>query len=357
LKLASHSNHPADFLERKCEMFDQILVPVDGSLLAENIIPHTMTMAKACNSEITLISVLDPLVGSNSSRPTDPLDWQIRRAEVEAYLKDLSSRFQINGLRVRTIWLEGKAPDRVLHHSTSIGTNLIMLSSHGQGGISGWNSSSVVTKIIQQARTSVMIIRSYSSPEHGPTNLCYRRILVPVDGSRRAEYGLSAAAHLAREQGAELLIAHVIKPPELPRRTPLSVQDRTFIRQVVESNQAEASQYLNALKATLDCKVETCLLTEDSVAEALHTLAEQERIDLVILNAHGRGANSRRPFGSVTINFLAYSTITLLIVQDFAQNLLVETKAETYANEFLGQPPKILDEARQKFWEVSQELP
>lgn len=335
-------------------MFDQILVPVDGSLLAENILPHTVAMAKAYNSEVTLISVLDPLVGSISALPINPWDWQIQRAEVEAYLKDLSSRFQINGLRVRTIWLEGKAPDRVLHYSTSMGTNLIMLSSHGQGGISGWNSSSVVTKIIQRAHTSVMIIQSYSSPEHGLTNLRYRRILAPVDGSRRAEYGLFAAAHLAREQGAELLIAHVIKPPELPRRTPLSVQDRRFVRQVVESNQAEASQYLNALKATLDCKVETCLLTGDSVAEALHALAEQERIDLVILNAHGLGANSRRPFGSVTINFLAYSAIALLIVQDFARNLLLETKAETFANDSLRQHPSILEEAWQKFSEVSQ---
>jgi nucleotide-binding universal stress UspA family protein len=334
-------------------MFDQILVPVDGSLLAENILPHTMAMAKAYNSEVTLISILDPLVGSNSARPINPRDWQIRRVEVEAYLKDLSSRFQNGGLKVQTISLEGKAPDRVLQHSTSMGMNLIMLSSHGQGGVSGWNCSSVVTKIIQQARTSIMMIRSFSSPEHIPTNTLYRRILVPVDGSRRAEYGLFAAAHLAREQGAELLLAHVIKLPELPRRTPLSGQDRTFIKQVVESNRAEATRYLNGMKASLDCKVDTCLLAGDSVAEALHTLVEQERIDLVILNAHGLGANSHRPFGSVTLNFLTYGATALLIVQDYARDLLLETKAETYVNGFLGQPPQILDEARQEFWEVS----
>lgn len=335
-------------------MFDQILVPVDGSSLAEDILPHAIAMAKAYNSEVTLIRVLDSQDGSISPRQINPWDWQIQRAGVEAYLKELSSRFPINGLKVRTIGLEGKAPDCVINHATRLGANLIMLSSHGQGGISGWNTSSVVTKIIQQARTSVMIHRSYSSPEPNPTDLRYRRILAPVDGSRRAEYGLSAAAHLAREQGAELLIAHVIKPPEMPRRTPLSVQDRTFIRQVVETNQEEATKYLNGLKDTLDCKVETCLLTGDSVAEALHTLAELERVDLVVLNAHGHGANSRRPFGSVTTNFLAYSTIALLIVQDVTRNLLVETKAETYFSDLLRQPPKILDEARQNVWEISR---
>jgi nucleotide-binding universal stress UspA family protein len=199
-----------------------------------------------------------------------------------------------------------------------------------------------------------MMIQSLSSPEQRPENQLYRRIFVPVDGSRRAEYGLVAAAHLAREQGAELILAHVIQPPELPRRTPLSTQEQTFIRQVVESNRAEATQYLDTLKATLDCKVETCLLTEDSVAEALHTLAEQERIDLVILNAHGLGANHHRPFGSVTLNFLAYGSTALLIIQDYSQDLLSETKAEASLSSFRGQPPQIFEEARQDYWEVSQ---
>jgi nucleotide-binding universal stress UspA family protein len=337
-------------------VFDQILVPVDGSLLAENILPHTIAMAKAFNSEITLINVLDPLTGSSAVQPIDPWDWQMRQAEVKTYLDGLTSHFQTSGLNVRTLRLEGKAPDCVLQHSNSVGMNLIMLSSHGQGGISGWNSSSVVTKIIQQARTSVMIIRSYTPPEHSQPDRLYRRILVPVDGSRRAEYGVSAAAQLAREHGAELLIAQVIKPPELPRRMPLSEAERSLVWQVVESNLEEANHYLSTLKASQDCKAETRLLIEDSVTEALHSLVEQEEIDLVVLNAHGLGGSPRWPFGNVTLNFLTYGTIALLIVQDFDRALLEETKAESYAKDFLGQPTKILDEAQQNYHESKTRL-
>ena len=330
-------------------MFDQILVPVDRSLLAENILPHALAMARAYNSEVTLISILEPAYGSIPGNSADPWDWQIQRAEAENYLKELASSLQNSGLVVHTILRDGKAPDDVIRQSISIGTNLIMLSSHGQGGISSWNSSSVVTKIIQQARTSVMIIRSFSTSEPNLTNLTYRRILVPMDGSQRAEYALRTAAQLAREQGAELLIAHVIKPPEFPRRTPLSVHDRNLVEQVIESNRLEASQYLETLKASLNCQVETCLLIGDSVAETLHMLVDQERIDLVILNAHGFGGNPHWPFGNVTVNFLAYSTVPLLIVQDFARDLLVETRAETSANKFLVQPPAIIREETQRF--------
>ncbi|MGE5223859.1 MAG: universal stress protein [Omnitrophica WOR_2 bacterium] len=330
-------------------MFDQILVPVDGSLLAENVIPHTIAMAQAYDSEVTLISVLDPLGGNISTRPIDPWDWRIQRAEVETYLKELSLPFQAAGLTVHTSLLEGKAPDHVINYSSRKGANLIILSSHGQGGISGWNTSSVVTKITQQARISVMIIRSYLPPEQKPENLHYRRILVPLDGSQRAEFGLFAAAHLARAHEAGLLIAHVIKPPELPRRTPLSVQDFKLSELVIESNRAEASHYLDALKATLDCKVDTCLLVGDSVAEALHTLVEQEEIDLIILNAHGFGGNPRWHFGNVAVNFLAYSTIPLLVVQDFNRDNLVEGQAETYSNDFQSQAPVVLNEAQNRY--------
>jgi nucleotide-binding universal stress UspA family protein len=165
------------------------------------------------------------------------------------------------------------------------------------------------------------------------------------------------AAHLAREQRAELLIAHVIKPPELPRRTPLSVQDRTLVEQVIESNRSDASQYLNALKTSLDCQVDTCLLVGDSVAESLYTLIEQERIDLVLMNAHGLGGSPRWPYGNVAVNFLAYSTVPLLIIQDFARDLLVESRAETYANEFIIQARAIIPETRQRFGEVYRGLP
>ena len=322
-------------------MFDQILVPVDGSLLAEHILPHTVALAQAYGSQVRLISVMDPGLRSAGSQSVDPWDWQIQRAEVKAYLNSLSAGLQKSGLPVETILLAGKAPEQVLYQATSQGTNLIMLSSHGQGGVSDWNVSSVVMKIVQQARTSVMVIRSNSPIEQGLTNLRYRRILVPVDGSQRAEYGLRTAAHLARAHGAELLITHVIKPPELPHRMPQSKQDRNLIRQVVERNRAEASHYLNNLKDTLDCRVETRLLVDHEVAEALYELVEQEGVDLIALNAHGFSGNPRRPYGNVAANFLAYCSVPLLIIQDFAPEHLVHTREETHTQTFLSRPSPI----------------
>lgn len=324
-------------------MFEKILVPMDRSLLAEHILPHAIAIAQAHNSEITLISVLDSAIGSNPDSPINPFDWQIQRAEAEAYLKNVASGLAVNGLAVRTILLDGKASDEVIQYSESMDSDLIMLSSHGQEGNSSWNSSSAVMKIIQQAHTSVMMIRSSSAPESSHANLRYRRILAPVDGSKRAEYGLFAAAHLARKHGAELMIAYVIKPPELPRRIALSTQDHALVQSVVESNRVEGSLYLNNLKKSLDCHVESCLVISESVTEALHTMVEQEKIDLIVLNAHGLGGNPRWPYGNVTVNFLAYSAIPTLIVQDFDRIQLIQSQIRTNVKELWSQQRPISD--------------
>ena len=80
---------------------------------------------------------------------------------------------------------------------------LIILSSHGQSGLSEWNVSSVVQKIVLRARTSIMIVRAYQRIPPETAGLRYRRILVPLDGSQRAECVLPVAVTLARSHEAK----------------------------------------------------------------------------------------------------------------------------------------------------------
>jgi nucleotide-binding universal stress UspA family protein len=125
---------------------------------------------------------------------------------------------------------------------------------------------------------------------------------------------------LALAHQSELLLVHVIKPPDMPRNTPLNKQDSQLVDQVVESNRADAFQYLNHLKDSLEGSVETCLFVSDHVADSLHRLVKQENIDLVILNAHGLSGNPQWPYGNIATHFLANSATPLLVIQDFAQD-------------------------------------
>ncbi len=312
-------------------MFNRILLPMDRSPLAECVLPHVAAIARAFESQVTLVHVMDPPHRMNWRRAVDPLNWRIRKAEAESYLGDLVLRLQKAGLAAEKQILEGPAAERIVEFSHKNDVPLIVLSSHGQSGLSGWNVSSVVQKIILRAHTSIMIVRAYQPASTDVTGLRYHRLLVPMDGSQRAECILPVVETLARAHQAQILLAHVVRRPEMPRRTPPTDEDVELADRLVERNRAEAVQYLDQLRSRLSGDIQARVLVSDHVAVTLHELVDQEKIDLVLLTAHGYSALTRWPYGSVVSSFIAYGTTSLLIVQDLPQDKIELTRAEMAA--------------------------
>ena len=317
-------------------MFDNILVPIDRSSLAECVLPHVVAVAGAFESRVMLLHVMDSTNQANRPRAVDPLDWQIRKAEAETYLHDLALRLQTAGLSTERHILEGQAADQILDFARTNDANLIILSSHGQSGLSGWNVSSVVQKIILRASTSIMVVRAYHPITPELTGLRYRRLLVPLDGSQRAESVLPQAATLARAHQAQIVLAHVVQRPEMPRRTPPAREDVELADQVVARNQAEAVEYLEQCKPRLPGDVETRVLVGEHVFSTLHELVDQEKIDLVFLSAHGYSGQTRWLYGSLVISFIVYGATPLLIVQDVPAHKIQPSPAEVAAREHGG---------------------
>ena len=85
-------------MDKEKNMFDNILVPIDRSSLAECVLPHVLAVAGTFESRVTLLHVMDSTNVANQPRTVDPLDWQIRKAEAETYLHDLALRLQTAGL-------------------------------------------------------------------------------------------------------------------------------------------------------------------------------------------------------------------------------------------------------------------
>lgn len=317
-------------------MFTNILVPLDGSPLAETAIPHVVAVAGAYPAQVVLLRVLDPERDPAGRASLDPLEWQIAKAEAESYLEKLAGRLGDIGLRTRLQIMEGNAAESVLKYARDNASDLIILSSHGQSGISGWNVSGVVQKIILRARTSVMIERAYHPFGGEWDELHYRRILLPLDGSRRAEAVLPVAATLARHHHAELLVAHVARKPEMPRRIPLPQEDQELVERIVERNRLEATRYLDQLKSQMDLPLQTRLLVSDRILAALHDLVEEAEADLVFLSAHGYSGGTKWPYGSTVISFIAYGTTPLLIYQDLPSDHMEASQVEEIAKESGG---------------------
>jgi nucleotide-binding universal stress UspA family protein len=265
--------------------------------------------------------------------PVDPFDWQIRKAEAETYLSSVAERLEEVGLDTDQTLVEGRAAETVIDFAQERQVDSILLSSHGQSGISGWNVSSVVQKIILRANKTVLIVRAYGSNPTALEGLHYRRILLPLDGSPRAEVAVPAAAAIARSHGSEILAVQAVGVPEMPRRTPPTPEDQKLSARLTERNRLEAARYLKELQPRLDIPIRTRVLVAENVTAALHELVETEGIDLVVLSAHGYSGETKWPYGSLVISFIAYGSTPLLVIQDLPPEQIEPTHAEIAARE------------------------
>jgi nucleotide-binding universal stress UspA family protein len=318
-------------------MLETVLIPLDGSTLAECVLPHGIAIAQTFNAHIVLLRILEERSFTDTPRSVDPLNWHIRKSEARAYLDSVAMRVEQSGLPVQSVILEGRAADQIVAYADSNDIDLIMLSSHGQSGLSDWSVSSIAEKVTRRANTSLMLVRA-NQPDQ-PADTRYRRLLVPLDGSRRAEYTLPIATALARNYRSELLLAHVVTKPEMARRTPPGEEDIELVNRLLERNRDEGARYLDELQARLRSDtfdIRTRLLVGEYLTDALHDLVAQESADLVIMSAHGFSGEPRWHHGRVVSSFIDYGTTPLLIIQDLPIAKGKVSRVETVRREFLG---------------------
>lgn len=317
-------------------MFNEILVPLDGSSLAECVLAHVVAMATSFHAVAVLLRVLGQEHAEGAAGPADPVGWHLAEAEAQSYLQEVADRLASNDVSAETVVLQGEPAERVLELAKERGSGLIVLSSHGQSGLSGWNVSSVVQKIILRAYRSVMIVRAYQPGSERGGVARYRRILVPLDGSQRAECVLPVAAVLAEANRGTLLLTHVVREPEMPRQTKPTEEDLQLAQRLVERNTVEAEAYLGRLEKRLSVDAQTRLLVGGDVATMLQDAVESEEADLVVLSAHGYSGAPRRTYGSITASFVAYGITPLLIVQDIEEGESQPSQAELLIKEHKG---------------------
>ncbi|MEW5827538.1 MAG: universal stress protein [Chloroflexota bacterium] len=312
-------------------MFRNILVPLDGSTLAECVLPHAISLSASLDANAFLLHVLERPRDTGSLQPVDPLKWVLKKHEADVYLKRLADRFMDAGLNVEYAIQEGPPAECIINHANQAGIDLIALSTHGSSGLSGWNVSSVVQKIIVRANRSVLLVRAYHSPGEKVEKAHYKRIFVGLDCSARAELILPVAIRLAQYYKAVLALGTVVHKPEIVSRLPLSDEDAAMVKGVTERNYAAAARYLEQIQAQLAAsgiELKTTLEVSSNVINSLHAMVENEKADLVLLVAHGQSGTGHWPYGSVTTSFIAYGTTSLFILQDLSDGDIRQTWAE-----------------------------
>ena len=112
-------------------MINHILVPLDGSALAECVLPHVMAMAPVTNARITLSHVMEYAHIRGETPAVDPVDWHLRKHKSEKYLEQIADHLKKNGLNVEHTILEGNPAEGIIEFARNNGVDLIVLSTHG----------------------------------------------------------------------------------------------------------------------------------------------------------------------------------------------------------------------------------
>jgi nucleotide-binding universal stress UspA family protein len=321
-------------------MINHILVPLDGSALAECVLPHVIALAPLTNARVTLLHVLQPLQNGGGSAAVDPIEWHLQKQNSEKYLDQLVGQLNQSGiLGVERLILEGSPATRVVDFAHNNNVDLIILSTHGQSGLSGWNVSSVVQKILLRSYKSILLVRAYLPSSAGMTKIRYKRLFIGLDCSPRSEFVLPYAISLAQFHKSQVILESVIEKPQAINRFPLSEEDSNFINKFVERNYEAATRYLKQLVTQFsmkDLKFKAHVSTGDSAITVLHDMAEESNADLVMLAAHGFTGERRWPYGSVTTSFIAYGNSSLMIMQDLPKTEIQPTRAEMAIREGKG---------------------
>jgi nucleotide-binding universal stress UspA family protein len=249
---------------------------------------------------------------------TDVVGWEISKQEAASYLERLRAHVATaSGQPVDVVLEQGHPAERIEALGRRIGASLMILASHGEGGVASWNLGSTVQQVLSVAKGSVFVARSL--PQRVASTP--RRVLVPLDGSVRTESVLPMAARMAYAEAAEVLLVHVVVEP-IPNRVLAASEDVAIARELARRLEVAAKRYLDHLAEHLlrDVpSVRTVVKRQADEGRCLLDLIEREGVDLVVLSAHGASCDPARTFGSVTAQLLWHSPAPLLVIQDLEE--------------------------------------
>ena len=142
-----------------------ILVPLDGSELAEAVLPHVEVLAEQRDTElvdVVLLSVAEPRAESGYYFPNVP----VTREELKEYLARVEKRLKKLGLRVRSEVLAGKPAEQIVDYAKANPFNIIVMSTHARSGFGRWMYGSVAAKVLYHASSPIFLVRPSQSSLH-----------------------------------------------------------------------------------------------------------------------------------------------------------------------------------------------
>ncbi len=296
----------------------RILACLDRSGLSETVLSYAVMLARATAGTLTLINVIESS-GDTTSESHDALMWELKRHEALQYMGQLLERIERLDVPVDAQVEEGRAAEQILSFTRQHPVDFLILASHGTHGLAEWSLSSTVSKIVSRTQSSFIIVPAIPVYQHAEQESCVRRILVPLDDSSRSLVALPVAVRIAKQQRAELILAHAIEPASFHHYSGVARADRKIIDDASSILESVAQDYFRQIAARLKgegIEVSVIVTPRPSSVDLIYEIVASENVDFVVLAAHGSSGSEQFPFARTSAHLISHAPVPLLVVQD-----------------------------------------
>jgi nucleotide-binding universal stress UspA family protein len=295
-------------------MYTKIIVPLDGSAMAEAVLPYIEALAVGFRTVVELISVID--IGAMAAHlggdRTPRLDALIAAEEkrTASYLENIARRF--SGFPIERRIIRGHAAEAILEATNKERNILLAMATHGRSGADRWLLGSVAEKVLRGSTNPLFLVRA-AVAKTTPQRII-DSIVVPLDGSPLAEEILPTVSSWAQALGLEVaLIRAVDFPRHLGEAETFSGHD--VLRQELHR---EATDYLKHKEAALvseGVRTVSTLTLDGGAAEEIIAYAQTAPNALIAMSTHGRSGVRRWVLGSVTEKVVRHAIDPVLVVR------------------------------------------
>lgn len=282
-------------------MIRQILVPLDGSALAESVLPAAAAVAKAFGARVKLLHIIE-------ERGRDTVHGERHLTDgdrAQLYLEEVARRpvFQGQDVQIHVhLPKKGNVAESVVDHADEFGADLVVLSTHGKGGLRGFLFGRIALRALQRGTTPVLLMNPTSSGVVPPF-VC-RTILVPLDGTAAHEPALGVASKLGQAWQAALhleIVVHTVGTLS-GHEAATGVLMPSATRALLDLAERGAEEYLERVAQTLKAEglSTTSHVSRGEPAACLVEAADRVNADLVVMASHAKGAMEAFWSGSLT---------------------------------------------------------
>lgn len=292
-----------------------LLVPLDGSDFGAAALPLASRIASLSGCAMHLVYVHLPVV-TQYVDGTAIVDVELDIAGREAdrsYLETMQQQLAAHHTALTSTVLDGPVAVTLAAHATAIRAELIVMSTHGRGGLARMWLGSVADELIRHSHVPILLLRPHEEPAAPPPTIT--KIVIPLDGSALAEQILVPAQQLGHLFNVEYTLIQVVDAMVL-NSSPLMVRSPAYEYDVLHVRKQAAEHYLDTVAARLRAegqRVTTRVLVDSQPAAAiLHEAGDQPQT-LVALATHGRSGVTRMLVGSVADKVLRGANTPVLL--------------------------------------------